>query len=160
MGQKKATVSKDLIKDCFVREVRVNYLATTTEQFKISGPDDIAVFSRSVLLDNSREQFIAMYLDGAHSLTAYSLISIGSANFTTVHPREVFQRAVLVGAIALVISHNHPSGNDTPSQQDLDITKRLRQCAELLGIKLLDHVIVTNLSHRSLSIENAELWLS
>ena len=55
---------------------------------------------------------------------------------------------------------NHPSGNDTPSQQDLDITKRLRQCAEILGIKLLDHVIVTNLSHRSLSIENADLWLS
>ena len=123
MGKKKATVTKDLIKDCFVREVRVNYLATTTEQFKINGPDDIAAFSRSVLLDNSREQFIAMYLDGAHSLAAYSLISIGSANFTTVHPREVFQRAVLVGAIALVISHNHPSGNDTPSQQDLDIRR-------------------------------------
>jgi len=55
MGKKKATVSKDLIKDCFVREVRVNYVATTTEQFKISGPEDIAAFSRSELLDNSRE---------------------------------------------------------------------------------------------------------
>ena len=64
-----------------------------------------------------------MYLDGAHSVTAYSLISIGSFNFTTLHPREVFQREVLVGAIARVISHNHPSGNDTPSQQDLDIRR-------------------------------------
>ena len=158
MGKKEASVTKDLIKDCFVREVRVNYVATSTEQFKISGPEDIAAFSRSVLLDNSREQFIAMYLDAAHTVAAYSLISIGSANSTTVHPRELFQRAVLVGAIALVISHNHPSGNNTPSQQDLDITKRLRQCAEILGIKLLDHVIVTDLSHRSLSVENPELW--
>ena len=102
MGKKKATASKDLIKDCFVREVRVNYVATTTEQFKISGPEDIAAFSRSVLLDNSREQFIAIYLDGSHTVAAYSLISIGSANCTTMHPREVFQRAVLVVAVSLV----------------------------------------------------------
>ena len=136
----------------------MNYLATTTEQFKINGPEDTAAFTRSVLLDNCREQFIAMYLDRAHTVAAYSLISIGSANSTTVHPRELFQRAVLVGAIALVISHNHPSSNNTPSQQDLDITKRLRQCAEILGIKLLDHVIVTDLSHRSVSVENPELW--
>ena len=158
MGKKKATVSKDLIKDCFVREVRVNCVATMTEQFKISGPEDIAAFSRSVLLDNSREQFIAIYLDGSHNVAAYSLISIGSANCTTVHPREVFQRAVLVVAVSLVISHNHPSGKDTPSQEDLSMTKRLLQCAEILGIKLLDHVIVTDSSHQSLRIENAELW--
>ena len=78
---------------------------------------------------------------------------------TTENPREVFQRAVLVGAIALVIAHNHPSGDATPSQEDLSITKRMRQCAEILGIKLLDHFIVTDSSHRSLSTENAELWL-
>ena len=160
MGKKKATVTSDSINDCFVREVRVNYLATTIERFKISRPDDIAAFCRSIMLDNSREQFIALYLDGAHMVAAYSLISIGSANFTTVHPREVFRRAVLVGAIALVIAHNHPSGDTTPSQEDLSITKRMRQCAEILGIKFLDHVIVTDSSHRSLSTENAELWLS
>lgn len=158
MGKMKASVTKELIKDCFVREVRVNYVATTTERFKISGPEDIAAFSRSVLVDNSREQFIAIYLDGSHTVAAYSLISIGSANCTTVHPREVFQRAVLVGAVSLVISHNHPSGKDTPSQEDLSATKRLRQSADILGIKLLDHVIVTDSSHRSLRIENAELW--
>ncbi len=160
MGRKKASVTKELIKDCFVREVRVNYVATTTEQFKISRPEDIAAFTRAVLLDNSREQFIAIYLDGSHTVVAYSMISIGSANFTTVHPREVFQRAVLVGAVSLVIAHNHPSGKNTPSQEDLNITKRLRQSADILGIKLLDHVIVTDSSHRSLRIENAELWQS
>ena len=122
----------------------VNCVATTTEQFKISGPEDIAAFSRSVLLDNSREQFIAIYLEGSHNVAAYSLISIGSANCTTVHPREVFQRAVLVGAVSIVISHNHPSGKDTPSQEDLSMTKRLLQSADILGIKLLDHVIVSS----------------
>ena len=79
----------------------MNYLATTTEQFKISGPEVIAAFTRSVLLDNSREQFIAMYLDAAHTVAAYSLISIGSSNSTTEHPRELFQRAVLFGAIVV-----------------------------------------------------------
>ena len=122
----------------------MNYVAPTTEQFKISGPEDIAAFSRSVLLDNSREQFIAIYLDGAHTVAAYSLISIGSANCTTVHPRKVFQRAVLVGAVSLVISHSHPSGKNTLSQEDLSLTKRLRQSADILGIKLLDHVIVSS----------------
>ncbi len=160
MGKKKASVNNELIKDCFVREVRVNYIATTTERFKISGPEDIAEFSRSVLLDNSREHFIAIYLDGSHTVAAYSLISIGSANCTTVHPREVFQRAVLVGSVSIVVSHNHPSDMVTPSQEDLNITKRLRQSADILGIKLLDHVIVTDSSHRSLRIENAELWQS
>jgi len=144
MGKTKTSVTKDLIKDCFVREVRVNYVATTTEQFKISGPEDIAAFTRSVLLDNSREQFIPIYLDGSYNVAAYSLFSIGSANCTTVHPREVFQRAVLVVAVSLVISHNHPYGKDTPSQEDLSMTKRLRQSADILGIKLLDHVIVSS----------------
>jgi len=144
MGKTKTSVTKDLIKDCFVREVRVNYVATTTEQFKISGPEDIAAFTRSVLLDNSWEQFIPIYLDGSYNVAAYSLFSIGSANCTTVHPREVFQRAVLVVAVSLVISHNHPYGKDTPSQEDLSMTKRLRQSADILGIKLLDHVIVSS----------------
>ncbi|MEJ7590658.1 MAG: JAB domain-containing protein [Planctomycetaceae bacterium] len=84
--------------DTFIREVRATYQQTTSRPFAIKGPDDVADFVRSILTDNSREHFVALYLDGAHQVVSYSIISIGTANASIVHPREVFQRAILVGA--------------------------------------------------------------
>ena len=136
--------------DNFIREVRVNYHPTQDKPFAIRGPDDIARFVRSVLTENSREHCIAIYLDGAHQVASYSIISIGSANVTVVHPREIFQRAVLTGAVSVVISHNHPSGVSVPSKEDIAITKRLKDAGEILGIAVLDHVIVTDTSHHSI----------
>jgi len=130
--------------DTFIREVRANYQQTASMLFKIKGPNDVAVFVRSVLTDNSREHCVALYLDGAHQVVSYSIISIGTANMSVVHPREVFQRAILAGAISIVIAHNHPSGVLTPSDEDHKVTKRLKDAGEILGIKLLDHLIVTD----------------
>ena len=112
--------------------------------FTIKGPNDVADFVRSVLTDNSREHCVALYLDGAHQVVSYSIISIGTANMSVVHPREVFQRAILAGAISIIIAHNHPSGVLTPSDEDHKVTKRLKDAGEILGIKLLDHLIVTD----------------
>lgn len=142
-----------MIQDTFIREARVNYLHSEQVMFKISSPADVASFIRSILTDNSREHFIALYLDGQNQVAAYSIVSIGSANYAPVTPREVFQRAVLVGAISLVIAHNHPSGSPTPSDDDRAVTKRLSEAGNLLGIKLLDHVIVTDRTHCSLRDE-------
>lgn len=75
---------------------------------------------------------------------SYSIVSIGTANFAPVTPREIFQRAVLVGAIAIVLAHNHPSDSTTPSSDDHAITKRISEAGNILGIKILDHVIVTD----------------
>jgi DNA repair protein RadC len=72
-----------------------------------------------------------------------NLISIGLVNRTVVHPREVFYPAIIQNACAIIISHNHPSGRLDPSMEDRDITDRLRQAAEVLGIALLDHVIIS-----------------
>ena len=146
--------------DCFIREVRVNYLPTTTAPFAISGPERVVQFVRSILLDNSREQVVALYLDGGHKVVAHSIIAVGSANFSPVHPREIFQRAVLVGATAVILAHNHPSGDVTPSQEDRTLTKRIHQAGLILGIKLLDHVIVTDSSFCSLEQRSPELWTS
>ena len=144
-------------KDIFIREIRVNYIASDKPRVKVSGPVDIADFVRSILIDNSREQFIALYFDASHYVASYSIITIGIANQTLIHPREVFQRAVLVGATAIAVAHNHPSGNLEPSAEDINITNRLKDVGQLLGITVLDHVIVSDFSYKSLR-EDRRCW--
>jgi DNA repair protein RadC len=139
--------------DTFIREVRATYQPTSMPLFAIKGPDDVADFVRSILTDNSREHFVALYLDGAHQVASYSIISIGTANASMVHPREVFQRAILAGAVSLIIAHNHPSGILTPSEEDGKVTERLKDVGEIVGVKLLDHLIITDAAHMSIMKE-------
>ena len=157
MTKNKTKSTQCQFEDSYIREVRVNYLPTTSIKFKIKGPECVARFVRSVLLDNSREQFLALYLDGAHNVASYSIVSVGGANQATIHAREIFQRAILAGAIAITIAHNHPSGELTPSDADLSVTKRIKESGNLLGIEVLDHVIVTDSWQNSLR-ESTCLW--
>lgn len=136
--------------DTYIREVRATYHMTETQPFIIQGPDYVAQFVRSILTDNSREHFVALYLDGANQAVSYSIISIGTANLSVVHPREVFQRAILAGAVSIVVAHNHPSGILTPSQEDIKVTQRLKDAGEILAIKVLDHLIINDIAHRSI----------
>jgi len=136
-------LTKPEFADTFIREVRVNYHLTTEKRFKITGPSDAVDFFRAALPDNSREHFVALYLDGSHQVACYSLISTGTANCSLVHPREVFQRAVIAGCCAMIVAHNHPSGNLTPSKEDKTTTNRLKEAGELLSIALLDSLILT-----------------
>jgi len=142
--------------DTFIRETRVSYIHGQQALFKIRSASDVATFVRSILTDNSREHFIAMFLDAMHQVTAYSIVSIGTANYAVVTPREVYQRAIVAGAIAIAVAHNHPSGSPLPSDEDHKVTKRLFESGVLLGIKLLDHVVVTDNEHYSFS-ENGVL---
>lgn len=151
MARTKATTSE--LDQIFIREVNVHYRRTKKKLYKISKAADVADFVRSILIDNSREHIVALYLDASHQVASYSIISIGTANSAPVTPREVFQRAVLVGAIAVVLAHNHPSGSTKPSEADGDITTRIASAGEVLSIKLLDHIIVTDDSHYSFSEE-------
>ena len=154
--RKQPSIQQSVIQDTFIREARVNYLHCDHAMFKIGSPADVANFVRSVLTDNSREHFVALYLNGQHQVAAYSIVSIGTANSAPVAPREVFQRAVLTGAISIVVAHNHPSESTVPSHEDKAVTTRLREAGELLGIKVLDHVIVTNSTF--LSMKESEGW--
>lgn len=150
MKQKKAKnsksgrPSKSRLRDHFIREVRVQYKHSEIPPFKIGNPEDIARFLRTVAVDNSREQFFALYLDGAHNAVSYSLVSIGGASSCPVHPREIFQRAILAGAISCAIAHNHPSGALVPSEADWSMTSRLHTVGQILTIPLLDHVIFSD----------------
>jgi len=89
-----------------------------------------------------REHFMVVHLDGQNRILAKETISIGSLNETTVHPREVFKGAVLNGSAAVILLHNHPSGNPSPSLSDIATTDRLRKAGNIVGIQVLDHIII------------------
>lgn len=89
-----------------------------------------------------REQFFALLLDGRHRLQRRVVVGVGTLTCSLVHPREVFQAAVREGAAAVVVAHNHPSGDPAPSGEDLEVTRRLVEAGQLLGIPLVDHVVV------------------
>ncbi|HED64941.1 MAG TPA: DNA repair protein RadC, partial [Planctomycetes bacterium] len=102
------------------------------------------------LADLEQETFLALHLDGKHRLRALRLVSIGTLTTSLVHPREVFRDAVRSSAAALIVVHNHPSGDPEPSGEDLAVTRRLQASGDLLGIPLLDHVILAANSFLSL----------
>lgn len=96
------------------------------------------------LANESKEHFISVHLDSKNKILCVELVSTGSLNASVVHPREVFKSCLLSSCAAILVLHNHPSGDPEPSREDLEITTRLKSAAELLGIRMLDHVIVGN----------------
>lgn len=92
---------------------------------------------------SSREQFVALYLNARHELVHQETISIGTLTRSLTHPREVFHPAITHLAAGILVAHNHPSGDLTPSDDDLAMTKKLAEAGDLLGIPLLDHLILT-----------------
>jgi DNA repair protein RadC len=109
---------------------------------RIGGPADVLALLAPVVAGEERENFFVLLLDGRHRVRARELVSVGTLNSSLVHPREVFRPAIRAAAAAIVCAHNHPSGDPTPSAEDIAVTKRLRQSGELLGIPLLDHVVI------------------
>lgn len=101
-----------------------------------------ATLCRSIIGQNDREELLALLLDAKHKVSAVHSVSVGSLTFSIVHPREAFKAAILSNAAALIIAHNHPSGDPTPSQEDRELTERLKQAGQLLGIPVLDHVVL------------------
>ncbi|MFW5712538.1 MAG: RadC family protein [Spirochaetia bacterium] len=115
---------------------------------RIRFPQDLLPVIRHYA-DRQREHFLSISLNGAHEVISVRVVSIGSVNRTIVHPREVFCEPLQDRATAVLVAHNHPSGNVDPSDEDREITVRLRQAGETLGINLLDHIIFTQNSYYS-----------
>lgn len=112
--------------------------------FKIDNCKDVHLFGIQImeLHKQAQEIFAIMMLDTKLKVIGWAEISRGSLDGTVIHPREVFKPAILANARAIIAFHNHPSGNPKPSQDDIDITNRLRESGDLLGVPLLDHVII------------------
>jgi len=108
----------------------------------IRGPEDVFLHFHARLRDMPHEQFHLLLLDGRHRVLREIMASRGTLTASLVHPREVFRPALREGAAALVVVHNHPSGDPGPSHEDREVTRRLVQAGALLGVPLLDHVVV------------------
>ena len=89
-----------------------------------------------------REHFMVVGLDAKHAVIGINTVSIGSVTLSIVHPREVFKPLILLNASAVLLAHNHPSGDSTPSQEDRALTRRLKDGGDLLGIAVLDHLVL------------------
>ena len=114
----------------------------------VRGPEQIYELTRDIRAAN-REHFVGFYLNSRHQVLRRDIISIGSLNASIVHPREVYLPAIALSAASLVLAHNHPSGDPTPSEEDLAITRRLHEAGRLLGIELVDHVVVARDAYAS-----------
>jgi DNA repair protein RadC len=124
----------------------------------ITKPADVFNLVKEELGSSDRERFLSIMLSTRNAVIAIETISIGTLNASLVSPREVFKGAILVNACSVVISHNHPSGSTEPSEEDLKITKQLKEAGTLLGIELLDHIIVGHNSFLSLKESTYQIF--
>lgn len=115
----------------------------------LKGPGDVARLLGETMRRLQREHFKVLLVNTKNQVLATETISIGTLDQTTVHPREVFRSAISRGAAAVILAHNHPSGDPTPSPDDLAVTRRLIEGGRLMGIPVLDHVIIGDGRHTS-----------
>jgi DNA repair protein RadC len=119
----------------------------------VKTPEDVIALVRSRLKGKKKEYFLALLLDTRNRLIRVAEISVGSLDSSIVHPREVFKEAVAASAASVIFAHNHPSGDPEASEDDLNLTKRLAEAGEIMGIDVLDHVIIGEEKYLSLKRE-------
>ncbi|BAD76903.1 UNVERIFIED_ORG: DNA replication and repair protein RadC [Anoxybacillus amylolyticus] len=112
------------------------------DRYVIRCPEDGAKYVMEDMRFLSQEHFVAIYLNTKNQVIYRKTVFIGSLNASIVHPREVFKEAIKRSAASVICVHNHPSGDPTPSREDIDVTKRLAECGRIIGIELLDHLII------------------
>lgn len=112
------------------------------DKIQITSPKDVADFMMGQMEHLKQEKFIVLFLNSKNIVIKKKTIFIGTLNASIVHPREIFSEAIKCASNAIIVLHNHPSGDTTPSNEDIKTTERLRECGQLLGIDLLDHVII------------------
>ena len=137
--QTKAATTKrvDIVQVKLVREKSMLYKGR-----RVRSPIDAYELIRDFLGDVDREHFIVLCMDTKNQPTCIQTVHIGSLNASIVHPREVLKPAILSNAASILIAHNHPSNDITPSKEDIEVTKRLMDAGDIVGIDVLDHLIL------------------
>jgi DNA repair protein RadC len=116
--------------------------AIPAERKRIGSPQDVFSAVHRFLENVDREYFMTLILNTKNNVVGANVTSIGTLNSSLVHPREVFKPAILANAAAIICVHTHPSGDPTPSPEDMEITRRLVEAGKILGIEVLDHVVI------------------
>ncbi|MDD5615028.1 MAG: DNA repair protein RadC [Candidatus Methanoperedens sp.] len=146
-GIKKGKAAR--IAACFELARRLQSFSRDSRQ-KANSPEDVYRLLYPHMREKKKETFIELCLDTKNQVLRQDVISIGSLSANIVHPREVFKTALLESAAHIIVVHNHPSGDPTPSREDIEITKRLLEAGKLIGVDLLDHVIIGDGRHFSM----------
>jgi len=144
---------------------RIRRVVTRLETVVAEGPSGPAT-SPSAVYDvlapligsEAKEIFVALLLNGQHRINGYLEVSVGTLTASLVHPREVFGPALSQGAAALIVAHNHPSGDPKPSPEDIAVTKRLIEAGNLLGVSVLDHIVIGDQRYHSIRESNPGLF--
>ena len=152
----KSEITEKLKKNHKIFFVRTQMKQVGTLSFSdtIHEPEDVVQFVRNLLEGKTREHLLALYLLGDR-VVALEQMSIGTGNSCSVPFKDILQSCFLCNARNIILVHNHVSGNLTPSQSDINATKRMQKCAELLDMALLDHIIVSSRDNRFLSMKVA-----
>ena|SRR3990167_10296513 len=131
-----------------IKTIKIEYKIKESEKTKnelVNNVLNAAKLLREIYkdLDVDQEHFALLALNNQNRITGYKIIASGGQCSARIDPKIVFRNALLLGATGIIIAHNHPSGNATPSQSDIDLTKDLKECARLLNLPILDHIIFT-----------------
>lgn len=135
---------------------RMNNQIKTLNGEKLNSTTKVFEYYKNKLKDESQEYFCCIYLDTNKKVIKEKTIFIGTLNYSVVHPREIFKEAYLLSASCIICIHNHPSGNIYPSREDIDVTINLKEVGNILGIKVLDHIIIGKDTYYSF-LENNDL---
>lgn len=129
---------------------RINTLKSCKEQIIISSPKDISSLLINEMSNLNQEVLKLIVLNTKNAILKTKDIFKGSLNSSIVHPREIYQEAIRASGASIIICHNHPSGDPTPSKEDINITLRIKECGKIIGIELIDHIIIGNTNYISL----------
>jgi len=142
------------LKATFELSKRLENSSTEGQKITVKSPEDVIKAARNLLKGKKKEHFLVLCLDTRNHLIKTSTVSIGSLDCSIVHPREVFKDAISSSAASVIFIHNHPSGDPTPSEDDIKMTKRLIEAGEIIGIEVLDHIIICDSEHLSMKAKN------
>lgn len=140
-----------------VRLQKVGEMEVNFESTAITAPENAAEIVRKHLEGVDREHFVALLLNTKTQIIGINTVHIGSLAATVVHPREVFKPAILANAGSIIVAHNHPSGDPTPSPEDIDITERLVEAGKSIGISVIDHVVIGDYTDKYFSMAEHSL---
>jgi len=133
--------------------LRAKWEKIKNESFNIAGPQSVYPFLKNLIGFEKIEKFVILYLNSLNKIISYEIIATGTVNQTAVYPREVAKNALNFNAVSVILAHNHPSGNNLPSEQDKILTEKIKEALKLFDIKVLDHLIITKDSYLSFSAE-------
>jgi DNA repair protein RadC len=124
---------------------------TFPDRTQVTAPEDVAVFLRAYFQDKDREEFLTVMLDTANTVIGLSQASVGGLSSSIVEPRQIFRAAILSNAAAVILAHQHPSGNLEPSREDIRITRQIAEAGQVMGIPVHDHLIMAPHGYTSLA---------